>query len=66
MPVSSEMPYQWYDTPNLHLATPRDFEDLLAQLGLKVTHRALLANGKPVGWLAALRSTQAIYRFCAR
>jgi methionine biosynthesis protein MetW len=66
MPVSSEMPYQWYDTPNLHLATPRDFEDLLAQLGLRVTHRALLANGKPVGWLAALRSTQAIYRFCAR
>jgi hypothetical protein len=26
MPVSREMPYQWYDTPNLHLATLRDFE----------------------------------------
>ena len=66
MPVSSEMPYQWYDTPNLHLATPLDFEELIAQLGLKVTQRALLANGKPVGWLAAQRATQAIYRFCAR
>jgi methionine biosynthesis protein MetW len=66
MPVSREMPYQWYDTPNLHLATPRDFEDLLAQLGLKVTHRAFLADGKTVGWMAAQRSTQAIYRFCVR
>ena len=66
MPVSREMPYQWYDTPNLHLATPRDFEALLDQLGLKVTHRAFLADGKQVGWLAAQRSTQAIYRFCAR
>lgn len=66
MPVSREMPYQWFDTPNLHLATPRDFEDLLAQLGLKVTHRAFLADGKPVGWMAAQRSTQAIYRFCVR
>jgi methionine biosynthesis protein MetW len=66
MPVSREMPYQWYDTPNLHLATPRDFEDLAAQLGLKVMQRAFLAHGKPVGWLPAQRSTQAIYRFCVR
>ena len=66
MPVSEDLPYEWFDTPNLHLATPRDFEDLLAQLGLKVTHRAFLADGKPVGWMAAQRSTQAIYRFCVR
>lgn len=66
MPVSREMPYQWYDTPNLHLATPRDFESLLEQLGLKVTDRAFLADGNPVGWLAAQRATQAFYRFCAR
>jgi methionine biosynthesis protein MetW len=63
MPVSREMPYQWYDTPNLHLATVRDFEDFLAKLGLVITARAFLANGKPVGVLPALRSTQAIYRF---
>jgi methionine biosynthesis protein MetW len=65
MPVSAEMPYKWYDTPNLHLATPRDFEELLHRLGLRVTHRAFLAHGRPVGWLPAQRSTQALYRFCA-
>ena len=66
MPMSSEMPYQWYDTPNLHLATPRDFEDLLGSLGLVVRSRAFLADGQPVSGLAGWRATQAIYRFsCA-
>ena len=63
MPVSREMPYQWYNTPNLHLATVRDFEDLLAKLGLVITQRAFLADGQSVRWLPGLRSTQAIYRF---
>jgi len=63
MPVSGEMPYQWYDTPNLHLATPRDFEDLLAKLELRVLERSLLAGGRPVEFLAPLRATKAVYRF---
>jgi methionine biosynthesis protein MetW len=63
MPVSREMPYQWYDTPNLHLTTPRDFEDFLRMLGLIPTASAFLANGRKVRWLPAQRSTQAIYRF---
>ena len=63
MPVSREMPYQWYDTPNLHLATMRDFEDLLGKLGLRILERAFLADGQPVSLLPSLRATQAIYRF---
>ena len=66
MPMSREMPYRWYDTPNLHLSTLRDFEDLLDKLGLAVTRRGFLANGRPVSWLPGLRSTQAIYRFKVR
>ena len=63
MPVSREMPYEWFDTPNLHLATVRDFEDFLERLGLVITGRAFLADGHPVRTLPALRATQAIYRF---
>ncbi|MCX7200985.1 MAG: methionine biosynthesis protein MetW [Burkholderiales bacterium] len=66
MPMSREMPYQWYDTPNLHLSTPQDFDDLLSKLGLSVTRRAFMANSRLVGFLPALRSTQAIYRFKVR
>lgn len=66
MPVSREMPYQWYDTPNLHLSTPKDFEDFLAGLGLTITRRDFLMNGRPVGLLPGLRATQAIYSFRVR
>jgi len=43
MPVTRQIPYQWYDTPNIHLCTPKDFEILAARLGLQITavaHRA--------------------------
>ena len=66
MPMSREMPYQWYDTPNLHLSTPLDFEDLLDKLGLVVTRRGYMANGQPIRFLPGLRCTQAIYRFRTR
>jgi methionine biosynthesis protein MetW len=34
MPVSRELPYQWYDTPNIHLCTIKDFRALCRQEGL--------------------------------
>ena len=33
MPVSEELPYAWYETPNVHLCTLTDFEDLCRRLG---------------------------------
>ncbi|MDZ7653820.1 MAG: methionine biosynthesis protein MetW [Burkholderiaceae bacterium] len=66
MPVTKQIPYQWYDTPNIHLCTPKDFEILAAKLGLTITGRALLADGEPVGVLPALRATLAVYRFDTR
>ncbi len=66
MPVTKQIPYQWYDTPNIHLCTPKDFEILAAKLGLTITHRALLADGEPVRLLPSLRATLAVYRFETR
>jgi methionine biosynthesis protein MetW len=63
MPVTPDIPYQWYDTPNIHLCTPRDFELLAARLGLRITDRALLAGQRPVSLLAPLRAKVAVYRF---
>lgn len=36
MPVSDLMPYQWYDTPNIHLCSIKDFVALCDELGLKI------------------------------
>ncbi len=66
MPVSNEMPLQWYNTPNLHLATVHDFEDFLTQLNLKIVKSTFLRDGHPVNLLRAKRATQAIYQFEAR
>jgi methionine biosynthesis protein MetW len=66
MPVTREIPFQWYDTPNIHLCTPRDFELLAARLGFPISGRELLAGGQPVRWLPHLRSTVAVYRFEGR
>jgi len=63
MPVTPDIPYQWYDTPNIHLCTPKDFELLAARLELRITDRALLARGQPLKFLRNLRATVAVYRF---
>jgi len=63
MPISKEMPYQWYNTPNIHLCTLRDFEDLAKELGLKITHRALFNGRAEVRFFPGWRSTLAVYRF---
>ena len=39
MPVSRALPYGWYDTPNIHLCTFRDFEAMCRDKGLQVLDR---------------------------
>lgn len=42
MPVSRSLPYPWHETPNIHLCTLRDFEDLAHAEGLRIAERRLL------------------------
>jgi methionine biosynthesis protein MetW len=65
MPVSKELPYQWYDTPNVHHCTLVDFESLCAKLGFRVLERVVLRDGNPVGVLPNLLGALAIYRVSA-
>lgn len=62
MPVSEELPYQWYDTPNVHHCTLVDFEALCAKLGFRILERVVLTGGKPVGSLPNLLGSRALYR----
>jgi len=63
MPVNKRLPYAWYNTPNFHFATARDFEELLGQLGFAILDRAYLDDDQKIGFLPNLRSTLAVYRF---
>jgi methionine biosynthesis protein MetW len=63
MPVSDEMPYQWYDTPNVHLCTLDDFEILCAHLSIRILGRHVMAGGNDVLVMPNLRGSTAVYRF---
>ena len=63
MPVSTSLPYQWYDTPNIHLCTVADFDAFLSERRLDVMNRVVLAGGRRVGALPNLMGELAIYRF---
>lgn len=39
MPVSRSLPNRWYDSPNIHLCTVRDFEQLCDEKNLTITRR---------------------------
>jgi methionine biosynthesis protein MetW len=63
MPVSDNLPYQWHDTPNVHLCTISDFEDFCASHNVKIVERKVLTNGSTVDVLPNLRGALAVYRF---
>ena len=51
MPVTDSLPYAWWDTPNIHFCTIRDFVSLCDELGAKVEKAtALDINGQRIGF----------------
>jgi methionine biosynthesis protein MetW len=62
MPVSKELPYQWYDTPNVHLCTIRDFDNFCVEHNIHVMERRVLTNGKLVTFMPNLLGSLAMYR----
>jgi len=63
MPVSDNLPYQWFDTPNVHLCTIADFERFCAGHGVRILERKVLTRGVPVGFLPNFLGSLAVYRF---
>jgi methionine biosynthesis protein MetW len=65
MPVSSFMPHTWYNTPNIHFCTVRDFEDLCRDKGIRILARDVVGNTKRQPMLSNkwpnLFATTAIY-----
>jgi len=62
MPVSRTLPYQWYDTPNVHLCTIADFESLCAKIGARIRDRVALSDGRAVERLPNLLASVVVYR----
>ena len=63
MPVSKSLPYQWYNTPNIHLCTVADFDAFCAAHAFRVLERVVLHETRRVTALPNLLGSLAIYRF---
>ena len=66
MPISKLMPYTWYNTPNIHFCTVKDFEELCQEKGIRILARDVVGNTRPTPLLSNkwpnLFATTAIYR----
>jgi len=67
MPVSESLPYQWYETPNIHFCTIKDFVVLCREMGITIERAVSLEhNGTPLRigrglFLANLLGEQAVF-----
>lgn len=67
MPVTDYLPYSWYDTPNIHFCTIRDFVALCEEVDAEVVKAMALNDmGRKVGfnapwWVWNLVGQQAVF-----
>jgi methionine biosynthesis protein MetW len=72
MPVTPTIPLEWYETPNIHFCTIRDFLALADVVSLRVSEAAILnAKGEklgldPRGWSANMLGAQGVFKLTRR
>ena|SRR3990172_3837564 len=54
VPVSSSLPYEWYDTPNLHFLSIADFREYCKTRGFHIEKVAFVSKTKKVKFLPNL------------
>ena len=62
MPKSTDLPHEWYNTPNIHLCTIKDFEDLCAKKGLTIANQLFLTDNHPIKYFSNLRGSLGIFQ----
>ncbi len=63
MPVSRTLPHNWYDTPNIHLCTVKDFEDLCLEVDAEILDERVINEGGAVNFLPNLMGSVGVFRF---
>lgn len=63
MPVSDSLPYEWFDTPNVHLCTIADFERFCEERNIRIVERKVLTRNRAVTVLPNLLGALAVYHF---
>tara|TARA_B100000035_G_scaffold315425_1_gene336044 strand:- start:5258 stop:5836 length:579 start_codon:yes stop_codon:yes gene_type:complete len=62
MPKSSDLPHEWYNTPNIHLCTVEDFYDLCEKKRLIIEDQLFLTKNQPIKYFSNLRGSIGIFK----
>lgn len=62
MPVTKHLPFQWYDTPNIRVATFDDFYNLATKKKLKVIEAFGLQNENKIKYFKNLMASKAVFK----
>ena len=62
MPVSDALPFEWHNTPNVHMCTVADFDAFCARKKLRVLNRLVMNGEREQTLLPNLMGTLALYR----
>jgi methionine biosynthesis protein MetW len=54
VPVTPSLPYEWYDTPNLHFLSIADFQEYCKKRELQIENSAFIAKNRKVRFLPNL------------
>ena len=65
MPVTRKLPYQWYDTPNIRVATFADFLALAKKTQLHIKDAFGLQDEGVVRWWPNARAATAVFKLAA-
>ena len=65
MPVTRKLPYQWYDTPNIRVATFADFLALAKNTRLHIKDAFGLQDDGVVRWWPNARAATAVFKLAA-
>ena len=64
-PITRQLPYQWYDTPNIRVISLKDFRKFARTIGFKILKETAISihdrKGKTIQWMQNLRSTYGIF-----
>lgn len=62
VPVTPALPYQWYDTPNLHFLSIKDFERFCKNEGIKIEKKVFMTENRIIAFLPNLFAGIAVFQ----
>ncbi len=60
-PKTELFPYDWFDSPNIHILSVRDFEKLAGREGMRIERRFFLAGSRKITVLPNLLAEVAVF-----